>query len=42
MSLINIEHPINWENIAFPSVTHRLKRAIECASPNERSGGVGK
>ena len=42
MSLINIEHPINLEIIAFPSVTHRLKRAIECASPNERSGGVGK
>ena len=42
MSVVNMERPNTLEYIVFPSVTHRIKRATECTSPNERSGGVGK
>ena len=42
MSLVNMYQSIDLEYNVFPSVTHRLKRAIECTSPNKRSGGVGK
>ena len=42
MSVVNMERPNTLEYIVFASVTHRIKRATECTSPNERSGGVGK